>query len=108
MSRLIMSNQFVGLMYAKTMDQTKEAFNWKNTQPLKKQVGQQKGTILKFLDYRLQFVEAYQIIKVNDEGFNENLVELYSKPPLKTYVSNKTKNKSFDDAWNMDILHLND
>ena len=46
-------------------DQLKEAFNWKNTQPLLKQDNRQKGTKFNFLDYQLQFIKAYQFLKLN-------------------------------------------
>ena len=45
----------------------KEAFSWKNTQPLLKQDHRQKGTKFNFLDYQLQFIKAYQFSKLNDE-----------------------------------------
>ena len=51
----------------------KEAFNWRNTQPLLKQDHLQKGIKFNFLDYQLQFIEAYQFIKLNEERFNENI-----------------------------------
>ena len=52
-------------------EELKKAFNWKNTQPLLKEVHAQKGTKFNLLDYRFQFVKAYQFIKVNDrEGLN--------------------------------------
>ena len=52
-------------------EQLKEAFSWKNTQPLLKQDHQQKGIKFNFLDYQLQFIEAYQFIKLNgQEGLN--------------------------------------
>ena len=54
-------------------DELREAFNWKNTQPLLKHDHQQKGIKFNFLDYHLQFIKAHQIIKVNEERFNENL-----------------------------------
>ena len=54
-------------------DELREAFNWKNTQPLLKEVHQQKGVKFIFLDYQLQFIKAYQFIKLNEERFNENL-----------------------------------
>ena len=54
-------------------EQLKEAFNWKNTQPLLKQDNQQKGTNFNFLDYQLQYIKAYQFIKLNEERFNENI-----------------------------------
>ena len=54
-------------------EELKEAFNWKNTQPLLKQDHQQKGVKPNFLDYQLQFIKAYQFIKLNEERFNENL-----------------------------------
>ena len=54
-------------------EQIKEAFNWKNTQPLLKQDHLQKGIKFNFLDYQLQFIKAYQFIKLNEERFNENI-----------------------------------
>ena len=53
-------------------EELREAFNWKNTQPLLKEVHQQKGAKFNFLDYQLQFIKAYQFIKLNEERFNEN------------------------------------
>ena len=53
-------------------EELKEAFNWKNTQPILKEVHFQKGTQFIFLDYQLQFIKAYQFIKLNEE-FNEDL-----------------------------------
>ena len=51
-----------------------EAFNGKNTQPLLKKVHQQKGTKFNFLDYQLQFIKAYQFLKLNEEErLNENI-----------------------------------
>ena len=50
-----------------------EAFSWKNTQPLLKQDHRQKGTKFNFLVYQLQFIKAYQFIRLNEEGFNENI-----------------------------------
>ena len=54
-------------------DQLKEAFSWKNTQPLLKKDHQLKRTKFNFLDYQLQFIKAYQFIKLNEERFNENI-----------------------------------
>ena len=54
-------------------EELREAFNWKNTQPLLKEVHQQKGTKFKFLDYQPQFIKAYQFIKLNEERFNKNI-----------------------------------
>ena len=51
----------------------REAFCWKNTQPLVKHDHQQKGTKFNFLDYQLQFIKAYQFIKLNEERLNENI-----------------------------------
>ena len=54
-------------------EELKEAFNWKNTQPLLKHNHQQKGVKFNFLDYQLQFVKAYQFLRLNDqERFNES------------------------------------
>ena len=54
-------------------EELREAFNWKNTQPLLKEVHQQKGTKFNFLDYQLQFIKAYQFIKLNEERFTESI-----------------------------------
>ena len=51
----------------------KLAFNWKNTQPLLKQNHQRKGSQFNFLDYQLQFLKAYQFLKLDEDGPNENL-----------------------------------
>ena len=48
----------------------KEAFSWKNTQTLLKQDHQQKCAKFNFLDYQLQFIKAYQFLKLNEEGVN--------------------------------------
>ena len=54
-------------------EELKEAFIWKNTQPLLKQDRQQKGIKFIFLEYQLQFFKAYQFIKLNDpEGLNQD------------------------------------
>ena len=49
-----------------------EAFAWKNTRALLKHDHQQNGTKFDFLDLQLQFIKAYQFIKLNEERFNEN------------------------------------
>ena len=51
----------------------KEAFNWKNTQPLLKKDHQLKGTKFNFLDYQLQFIKANQFTMLSEERFNENI-----------------------------------
>ena len=48
-------------------EELREAFTWKNTQPLLKQDLQQKGTKFNFLIYQLQFIRAYQFSKLNEE-----------------------------------------
>ena len=54
-------------------EELREASNWKITQPLLKHDHQQKGIKFNFLDYQLQFIKAYQFIKLNEERFNENI-----------------------------------
>ena len=50
-----------------------EVFVWENTQPLLQHIHKQKGQNFDFLDYQLQFNNAYQIIKSNDhEGFTQD------------------------------------
>ena len=61
-------------MFDVTKDiELREAFNWKNTQPLLKHEHQKKGTKFNFLDYQLQFIKAYQFLKINEERFNKDL-----------------------------------
>ena len=50
--------------------QMKEAFNWRNTQPLLKKDHEQKGTKYNLPDYQLQFIKAYQYLKLNEEAFS--------------------------------------
>ena len=60
-------------MFDVTKDiELREAFNWKNTQPLLKHDHRQKGIKIDFIDYQVQFIKAYQFIKLNEERFNEN------------------------------------
>ena len=44
-------------------DELKLAFNWKNTQPILKEVQSQKCVKFNFLDYQLQFIKAYKILR---------------------------------------------
>ena len=48
-------------------EELREAFNWKNTQPLLNHDHQKKGTKFNFLDYQLQFIKAYQFLRLNDQ-----------------------------------------
>ena len=50
-----------------------EAFHCKNTQPKLKEAPSQKGNRNVFLDYQLQFIKAYQFIKVKEEGHNGDI-----------------------------------
>ena len=50
-----------------------EAFNRKITQPLLKYDHQKKGTKFNFLYNQLEFIKAYQYIKLYEEGLNEDL-----------------------------------
>ena len=54
-------------------EELKEAFRWENTQPLLKEVHARKGVKFNFLDYQLQFIKAYQFIKLNEKGPNEDI-----------------------------------
>ena len=55
-----MRNQFACLMYLKMK-------NWKKSQPLLKKIHQQKRIKFKFFYYQLQFIKAYQFLKLNEE-----------------------------------------
>ena len=54
-------------------EELKLAFNWKNTQPLLKEVHSQKNVKFKLLDYQLQLIKAYQFINSIEKGFNQKL-----------------------------------
>ena len=47
-----------------------EALSWKKTQPLLKQFHKQKGIKNNFPDFQVQFIKAYQFLKINEDGFN--------------------------------------
>ena len=55
-------------------EELRDAFNsnWKNTQPLLKEVHQQKCIKYNFLDYQQQFIKACHFLKVNEEGLNQD------------------------------------
>ena len=44
-------------------EELRNAFNWKNTQPLLKQDHKHKGKKFNFLDYQLQFIKIYHFLK---------------------------------------------
>ena len=48
-------------------EELKEAFNWKNTQPLLKIYHQRKRIEFNFLNYQLQFIKVYPLIHLNEE-----------------------------------------
>ena len=54
-------------------EELRKAFIWKNTQSLLKEDHQRKGIKFNFIDYQLQFIKAYQFLKLNEEGLNEDL-----------------------------------
>ena len=72
-------------------NETKEAFHGTNTRPLSKENHHQKGKKCSFLDYRLQFIRAYQILKLNKiNNYFTFFIKIYSKPPKKLpYQRNK-------------------
>ena len=48
-------------------DELREAFSWKNIQPLLRHNHQQKGVKFNFLGYQHQFIKAYQFLRLNDQ-----------------------------------------
>ena len=58
-------------MFDVSKEELKEAFCWKNTQRLLEHDHQKKSFTFIFLDYQLQFIKAYQFIKLNDKRPNE-------------------------------------
>ena len=48
-------------------EELKLAFNWKNTQPPLKEVHSTKGIKFNLLDFQLQFIKAYQFLKLNEQ-----------------------------------------
>ena len=55
-------------------DELRESLCWKNTQPLHKRDHQHMGTKFKFLAYQLQFIKAFQLLKLNEEGLNQDFL----------------------------------
>ena len=48
-------------------EELREAFNWKNTQPLLKEIHQQKGIMFNLLDCQLQFIKADQFLNLKSQ-----------------------------------------
>ena len=73
----------------------KEAFCWKNTQPLLEKNHQQKGLNFNFLDYQLQFIEAYQFLfNEMKRDLTEILIDEYIVDhPLSNYLKNYPTNQ---------------
>ena len=84
-------------MFDLTKDkESREAFNWKNTQPLLKQYHQHKGIKYNFLDYLLQFIKVYQFLKKMKRDITKIFIdEIYNKPSKRNYETNKTSYNTF-------------
>ena len=54
-------------------EKLKETFCWKSNHPSVKQDNHQKGKKLIFVNYRLQFFQAYQFIRLNEARLNEDV-----------------------------------
>ena len=86
----------------------KDAFSWKNTQPIPKQFHQQKGTKVTFLDWQLQLIKAYQFVRSNEERLNQNFHDkINSSPPIEIYETNKTIIKCIEETWSSHLLDMN-
>ena len=53
-------------------EEVEEPINWENTQPLLKKDHQLRRIKFNFLDYHFQFFKAYQFLKLNEEGPNQD------------------------------------
>ena len=53
-------------------EELSEVLNWKNTQRLLKQIHQEKGRSNNLLDYRVQFIEACHLLKLNEKDIKQN------------------------------------
>ena len=51
----------------------REAFCWKNTQPILNEIHQQKEINFNFLHYQTQFITTYQFCWLNEEEPNQNI-----------------------------------
>ena len=90
-------------------EKLKEAFNWKNTQPLLKEVHAQKGTKFNFLDYQLQFIETYQILREMKKDLTKIFIdEIYSPPPREIYRTKKIVYNLIDEIWSIDLADMID
>ena len=59
-------------MFDVTKDEDlKEAFCWKYCQPLLKEIHKKKAIKYNFLDYQSQFIKAYEFLRINEVGLNQ-------------------------------------
>ena len=91
-------------------EELKLAFSWKKTQPLFKNDHQQKGIKIKFLQYQLHFLKAYQFINLKEEeGFNENIhcenIQHTSKEKISKY---QIVYNHLDEIWSIDLADFSD
>ena len=70
----------------------REAFKWKNTQPLLKALHSRKGPKFIFVDYQLHFLKAYQFFRLNGERNKKRSSLMKSVVKLVRKLRNKKTN----------------
>ena len=66
-----------------------------------------KGTKFNFLEDQLQFIKAYQFIKLNEKDLTKIFIdEIYSSPPRKKYPSNKKIYNHINEIWSIDSVDM--
>ena len=74
------------------MDEMKRCSKCKTVSSLKHN-HHQKGIKYNFLDYQNQFIKAHQFIKLNEEGFNDNILQGNIQQTSIEKLSNQQNNK---------------
>ena len=89
-----------------TKTKRKNCFGWKKPRPMYMKENISERTQINHSLYLLQEVEAYQILRLNGDRFNEAFFdEIYPNPPILNYPTNKKMYNQIEEIW---IIHLMD
>ena len=90
-------------------EELRKCFNWKNTQPLLKEVHQQKGIKFNFLDNQIQFIEANQFLQLKEDGPNQDIhwwiIQYFT---WKKFPTKKRIYNHIDEIWSIGLADVID
>ena len=82
--------------------------NWNNLRPLYIKDNVSKGSKIDYHLYLLQQVKAKSEIKINKDLIKIFVDEIYSRPPMRIYPTNKTVYNNIDEIWSIVLADMID